>query len=322
MQNILNMIYNRAYPRLMSYIQERANAGTPLCDLQKASFKNNSLPDYEDEAHAMLYLLRYGAAYLSEYYLAFKKILASDFFGKRNFSILSIGSGSNLDGLGATLAIKDSGEKREIVYQGIDKANWPLTFSIGARFYKIIKDIANTKSDDINFHYFINIVSFPKLLSEVNEETLLNFLSKNIMNRLDKKFCLIFSNRNARTSKYRLQEIGKINRVLSYLCLERNNITLVGETHLVGQDTEYANIQLHNVAALPLTAIPVNREIISICDDPGRFCINSSTCNVRKTSCPGNGEWESNCCRENIGRYPIKKASYFDTHVYFLEYTQ
>ena len=132
-------------------------------------------------------------------------------------SILAIGAGSNLDGLAACIAIKYSGEKRDLRYQGVEKAEWPLLMSVADRFHQIRKDIADFEPGDLKPNYKINILSFPKSLSELETDKVDKFIQSGATSSFDSKLCVMFSNRNARIKKLKENELEKIKAILSSL---------------------------------------------------------------------------------------------------------
>lgn len=73
---------------------------------------------------------------------------------------------------------------------------------------------------------------------------------------------------------------------------------------------------LRDLPAYPSFIAP---RIVAFADDPGQYCCRKEKCPMRKTY-PGSYGKDTCQCRESIGRYPVLKTSYFDTHIYLLEY--
>lgn len=318
MINSIHKVYQNILPKFEEYLQDMANRDEPLCILSKANFKPGQLPDYKEKTHIWLYLMRYGLAYVSEYYLVFKQILGGNYLMRDKLSILSLGSGANLDGLAACIAIKDSGIKRRFIYHGIDKVKWPIVLTVPKYFHLINKDLTEFAVSDLQKGSAINVISFPKILSEISIDNVEIFFNSGIASYLENKIILIFSNRRAANSADYRDEISKSIKIVDFITSQPFNYSVYGEFHISGKDDKYKGVHLHKLDDLPFNEKPIGQDIIKICDDPGFFCCH-------KDNCPKREYYDSEFsgyttrCRENIGRYPILKASYFDSHLYFLE---
>jgi len=146
-----------------------------LCDLKDFTFKGRKLPDYSNEKHQQLFLLRYLPAYLCEYKYLYRKVIRQGQLARYN--ILSVGCGCFLDYHGLSFAAMQASVPTPILYTGIDMIRWEYNdFFYDSNIHFLQTEIENFPFPK-NVDY--NIIFFPKSLSEISDEGL-NVLLENL----------------------------------------------------------------------------------------------------------------------------------------------
>lgn len=149
------------------------------CELGEVTFLGRKLPNYKSEIQQRLYLLRYFSAYLFEYVEAFSLLAKSGFITKPA-KIVSLGSGSGIDGMAARFALPACS------YLGIDLVKWSDWFP-------------HESPQIMNAAEFIpaaqDVFVFPKSLNEFSDDVVLA-LADNLPKTSASKICIINSRRS------------------------------------------------------------------------------------------------------------------------------
>ena len=161
-----------------------------LCKLQSFDFQHRK-PTYENPLHRRIYYLRYAAAYCIEYYAVFKRILELGWFEKeRIIKILSLGCGAMLDAVGLKYALDAASATYDVAYFGIDRVDWRCQETrILPNQQCIITDMGSCRYPDS-----LNLLIFPKSLSELNDDVLKN-LADALAGHLEKTTAILLSKR-------------------------------------------------------------------------------------------------------------------------------
>lgn len=316
MNTLVRRIHERASESFHEFVKRRAKMQQPLCDLEKAAFKPGTIPDYSEKAYTCLYLMRYSAAYLAEYYLAYKSIIESNFLKAGKLSIASLGAGSGLDGVAALKAIKELDSSLDCAYFGVDKLVWPFQCTAGDNMKAINQNIREISARDMHQFGTINVVALPKIISEVEASVISNFMDLLAPHHLSSRFCLLVSNRSAQNPEDKSHDDTKIKRILQSIIGKGYGI--VDETQHVWSDEKYKGKYIKNIPDLPNMTDFLDPAIKNLADDPGQFCCRSEECDKRNWYLKSN-DYITCTCREKIGRHPVIRSGYFDTHIYFLE---
>lgn len=194
------------------------------CVLKNIRYDGGNIPDYSQNIVQQLYLLRYSAAYLIEYYAIFKRLIDMNFLDEYN--VLSIGSGCGLDYYGLHFALSEISQElvNNICYTGIDVINWNYKEDIDNDFiYFLNEDI--TKWDELDWDEY-NIIMFPKSIGEFSNEGYNKLLEvfRNSTFKND-RICLVSSVRekNEDIDVDRLNDLIKIlKKEQNYSCLDDN----------------------------------------------------------------------------------------------------
>lgn len=316
MKRMIKQIHNKAVKRFKNYLDEKTERNETLCGLEAANFKS-SFPKYEDEVHASLYLMRYASAYLAEYYLAYKHLFEKNFLDAQKISILSLGSGTSIDGISARCALRELNPDVEFSYLGIDKVNWPGKPKLSAEFKFMRGDISRFDPESLVIRAPYNIIILPRILSEVSAETISVFIRNLPVQFLEDNIALIISKRSAQNQVEAEKDTKKMEKVLKEIKFHGDYWTH-DEIHIKSTDAEYNNKYIYDLPDLPGMGFFIDEEVINLARDPGKFCCRKDDCNEREILIDNHG-YASCKCINKIGRYPITTTSYFDSHIYLLE---
>ena len=170
-----------------------------ICELSNFTFDNGFIPDYKNSIYRNIYFLRYAYAYIIEYYIVFNKFFNDDKINNlSSISLLSLGCGGMLDLVGFNYA-RINNEKYKTstpYYYGVDLIDWNC---------KNTKIIENTKFFNCNIDEFdinsvddpIDIIIFPKSISEISNDCIDKFVNNISCDKLSKKLCIINSRRGS-----------------------------------------------------------------------------------------------------------------------------
>ena len=156
---------NEYLNRIFGEFQNEIDNLDRLCDLVNVNFKDSNIPDYNYKIIQQIYLLKYFAAYLFEYYEMYNK-LVNDNIIEFPFNILSIGCGCGLDyyGLDYALRINEMNCKGYVIYNGVDIAEWNYRDNLNNPHCDFINiDILDWNKLNSNDY---NIIIFPKSINE------------------------------------------------------------------------------------------------------------------------------------------------------------
>ena len=166
---------------ILSSFQQHRNSVESICILRDATYENGQIPDYSNVLIREYYLLRYFYAYFAEYYylysIAFKK-LGLNF--EKPISIASVGCGAGIDFF-ALRAVMPYGFR----YNGFDIINWDFPKDDNASFS--LQNISDIRLHDIN------VLMFPKSLSEFSQEEFDSFFNNFDPHSLRYPFCIVSS---------------------------------------------------------------------------------------------------------------------------------
>jgi len=138
------------------------------CNLQNFQLDTTN---YSEIVNQQYYLLKYFPAYFTEYFSAFEDFF--DEYKKEKLNIVSVGCGAGIDFYALKSYIEYKGIDISINYNGIDIIDWAYK----PNFNFIETDISGI---DTNTFDNIDLIIFPKILTELNNATL-KLLSKKII---------------------------------------------------------------------------------------------------------------------------------------------
>lgn len=164
---------------ILSSFQQHRNSVESICILRDATYENGQIPDYSNKLVRDYYLLRYFYGYFAEYYFIFS-LLFEQFQLCEPISIASIGCGAGID----YYALKALKWNATINYYGYDIIDWGFR-NRNASF--VLINIADVQLQDIN------IIMFPKSLSEFSQTDFDSFVNNLDPHSLCYPFCVISS---------------------------------------------------------------------------------------------------------------------------------
>ena len=164
---------------ILSSFRNHRNSVESICMLKDMTYENGRIPDYSNELVRDYYLLRYFYGYFAEYYFIFS-LLFEQFQLREPISIASIGCGAGID----YYALKALKWNATINYYGYDIIDWGFR-NRNASFDLI--NIADVQLQDIN------ILMFPKSLSEFSQTDFDSFVNNLAPHSLRYPFCVISS---------------------------------------------------------------------------------------------------------------------------------
>lgn len=216
MKNFIIDKINEIYDDFMLELDEEKY----YCDLKDLRYDGNNIPDYNNPLIQKYYLLRYMPAYLTEYYLMYKKMFRLNFLDN-NPNIISIGCGCGIDFWGAKFARDKNFSDIDIRYTGIDMVDWDYRDNLDIEeSYFINKDINEIERLD---EYNYNVIIFPKSIGEFSINTFLK-LKDIIANTCftEKKIILLSSIRNTRNDF----DIDRLIEIINIFTSEHNYMSL------------------------------------------------------------------------------------------------
>lgn len=232
MPDHIESLIDRSYEGFLSFIKVQKEAGIGLCDLKNVNFMQGFIPDYTDAGQCSLYLLRYGAAYTVEYRAAYDEIFKGQHITPGQVCILSVGCGTCLDKASAFFAMKKYSEfkDKELIYYGVDIARWDVDVFDEVETNFIHKGIQDVESADIES--YIDIIFFPKSLSEIEECWLTSFLENIDQDDFEDKICIVASNRNSTADCYKSKVFTeKFCKKFKFECIKEIEIQKNYKTH-------------------------------------------------------------------------------------------
>ncbi len=292
----IESLIDRSYEGLLSFIEVQNEAGIGLCVLKNVNFMLGFTPDYTDAGQCSLYLLRYGAAYTVEYRAAYDEILRTQRIIPGDVCVLSIGCGTCLDKASAFFAMEQYLEfkSKELIYYGVDIARWDVDVFDEVETNFIHKGIQDVESADINS--LIDIIFFPKSLSEIEECWLDDFLENMTEDDFEDRISIVASNRNSLTDN------TKASNFVTKFC-EKFDFNLENSIRIQKNyktEREYSNIwSVFEHFSYPQRAIDAG-------SNPKSLCILEKKCN-------------ESSCEERLNRSVTLNTTLFNTVVYCLE---
>ena len=174
----------------------RASTQEELCTL-RAFDPANWKPDYSNPLHREFYYLKYASAYITEYYLAYQRIFSQNFLQQaRSMTVLSVGCGAMLDLVGFYYAHAQSQDYHDMRtrYYGVDILDWECaTTRITEEVETHYDGLGQFNVSDCG--YRIQIISFPKSISDIPGQDLINFANSIQDNDIMDQICVINSKR-------------------------------------------------------------------------------------------------------------------------------
>jgi len=149
------------------------------CEINNFSLNTSS---YRHPHCQKYYLLKYFPAYLAEYYLIYKTFFEK--YQPSQVNILSVGCGVGIDYLALKIYCSQYNISIPISYIGVDIIDWEDRFS---EIYFIHSNI--TEIDVILFQN-INVIFFPKILTELSQESLKSISQKILSCQLNEIYFL------------------------------------------------------------------------------------------------------------------------------------
>lgn len=206
-----------------------------ICELRSFSYDNGIRPDYTQDLHRQLYYLRFASAYIIEYFLAYKYIFGSGkITPQNNIAVLSIGCGAMLDLIGFEFARRYTlGFESSIPhYYGVDLIDWqcPEAKIIDSSVF-LNKGIEHVLPAS-DLPYRLDILFFPKSVSEIPQECLNSFIDSLDGNDLNSRVCIVNSRRgSSKTDRIKVTAFSKaIARKCGYKIVTQEYINFSGDS--------------------------------------------------------------------------------------------
>lgn len=294
MKTHIETLILRQHTNLSANLNYREGAGISLCDLQHVNFNAGGSPNYTNPGQRSLYLLRYGPAYTVEYYKAYEAVLTCNHLQGANLSIVSIGCGAYIDKASAFYAVCDynamNNASIEMTYTGVDIANWGEDVIAGVPHKFIHKNMQILNPAD--FDVPINVLIFPKSLSEISQQTLDCFLQNMTPDCFQNKICIISSVSNSDG------DFASSNRFCDDFCK-------------VFSFRNIFNNRIQEIRHKTLNRCQAINEVYDF-----NFCSRAKEiCNTIFEKCVYNRSTFQGCshCHRTINRQPMLWSNYFNT---------
>ncbi len=270
--------------------------GQGLCALRKVNFNAfpGVTPGYTNNAQTSLCLLRYSAACIVEYRVAFAEALASGHLQPGDLRVLSPGCGAFLDKPGAYCALHDSPARRgaRLDDVGVDRADRgrdALPEALSRFIHKAVGDV-----EEADLPGPVDILCLPRSFPEIAGEDLERFLSRFSARAFADRGRVICSSRGGQEDDETAQRLfNSLSRNFGLVSSQPpSNVTALinGFPVELGQVFE------------PFT-IPPN--VISTVNDIEAAC------------CRRNGP-DCETCQSTINRWPVTKTGSFHTTIHLL----
>lgn len=267
-----------------------------LCDLKRFDFLNGG-PDYRKRLVRDFYFVKYSSAYVTEYFLCYYRIFSTEFLLDRpRICTLSIGCGAMLDLVGFEYARRYwahvySGKP---VYCGIDVVDWRCEDTkLIDNIKSFYEGLENFSASD--FRYPFSIICFPKSLSDIPSESIMDFADSLTEDDVEDKFCIIVSKRRGSTTDSRLGRdfVEILADNLSYTYTQEDR------TQILRSDSEYFEHHLD-------TPFIFDNNIHGFMEELGEQC---GHCECE----------ESEDCKNTIGKKAMRKVEHIYPEIYYLE---
>lgn len=176
-----------------------------ICNLRSFEYSptNDKTPNYTTEIHRTLYYLRYASSYTIEYYNIYKYIFNNFIpINSDTIRVLSIGCGAMLDLVGFYYALQEQKRLNKCTpyYYGVDLVDWECEATkliYNVKFIKLGIENIDFVFDDI---MPIDIIFFPKSISEISGDNLNSFVKKTSEYNLRNEIYIVNSRRRLSTS--------------------------------------------------------------------------------------------------------------------------
>lgn len=265
--------------------------GKCLCELKQSRYDGRKIPDYSLLMEQQYYLLRYFPAYLCEYKYIYRKIISDDKI--EVFSVLAIGCGSGIDYLGLYLALNKNTES--ITYRGYDLIDWNYQDNLGnANYTTSVQNISHIEFEN---PCDVNIIIFPKSLSEINQADFDHFISN--LTRVSFSSPYIYLVSSTMDSGFKHDE-RRYDTILNTLKDNGYNCIDYSPTLVIRDKPAY--VKVDNEFKYPDDIISYLGEL--------------------HEKCPTYGERGQNCestCEDQLSRKPILTSKYFSYQINRLE---
>ena len=285
MQQYLKDFVSRKYSVVCEELQAHAAEGKSLCFLQDSSFAAGCHPDYSNRLFRNVYLLRYGVAYFTEYFRIYEKIFSQISKSNGLYSILSVGCGAHLDKVAASFALHACQPSAQLKYTGLDRVNWSDDIE-----QSTIKNYSEEELTDLPQEITSTVLAFPKSISELDKDFLLDVISR----VRSEQILVVFSLRKGDAPSF--DDCCKINYSLQYF-LEHEYFISYANRPVLADETIFKN--------LGFTPFLNQNDAFAISAELKEYCCKHANC--------------MKPCGNGLSRYPMTKPQYFWDSYYFLE---
>lgn len=292
---------NNYIQQIVEDFQIFLNQGRKLCHLEGVNFDAGHVPDYRQHSVQLYYLLRYAYAYCFEYKHMYQFVFATPNLPE-SIRILSIGCGTGLDYLGATLALKQLGKKdHEIHYTGVDIVEWFDKVESRKRdnvdyYTENINDFLWNSTD---FNY--DIITFPKSISELDLKTLNLIIS--CLNNFSVKSIVFISTKRTNSISEQIDK-EKFHHLLSIAQNSGYGLKYWEGPNFSIDEADMKIAKMDDYFSHPNEAIDILKELNTYCSI------------FQEPECP----WDSSCSKLN--RWPILNCSQANYSIAQLERIQ
>lgn len=252
------------------------------CDLNTSL----NIKSYSAVYNQQYYLIKYFPAYFTEYFHIWKTFFKE--YKKQSIKIISIGCGVGIDFI-ALKEYKRLHKTPKFDYKGIDLISWKNKFK---SMPFIQKDIEEIDTDDLNN---IDLIVFPKILTELTSDNLKKLASKIIQSNTSSELYFINSYITNDSSKQNVDGIDQFKIICDDL--KQNGFTT---DDLCNEYTYFKKQQ----------GLIVD---YSFCVYPNE--VKDSLINL-KSNCTNYNEEENDCKDCNIGTSPILYNKYIAYNIF------
>lgn len=285
MRQYLENFVSRKYSVVCEELQAHAAEGKSLCFLQDSSFTVGCQPDYSNRLFRNVYLLRYGVAYFTEYFRIYEKIFSQMSNNSGRYSILSVGCGAHLDKVAASFALHACQPSAQLKYIGLDRVNWSDDIE-----QSIINNYSEEELTDLPQEITSTVLAFPKSISELDKDFLLDVISR----VRSEQILVVFSLRKGDAPSF--DDCYKINYSIQYF-LEHEYFISHANCLVLEDETIFKN--------LGFSPFLNQNDAFTIVANLGKHCCKHADC-IKP-------------CGDGLSRYPMTRPQYFWDSYYFLE---
>lgn len=243
------------------------------------------------------YFIKYSSAYISEYFLCYKRIFSKGFLlENENVSALSVGCGAMLDLVGFETARKNSQQffASTPFYYGVDIVDWNCgdTAIIGNIVFSP-RGIENFEVS--NCRQPLDVICFPKSLSDIPIRSILDFASSLNKDNVQNRFCVIVSKRGESIS-----DSDAIRQFVDTLARKLNfHVTKEEREAILTSESDYFEDHLATPFEFDTQIVARLQGLVD------RRCAPACAAKAQ--------------CKEIIGKWPMRKVTNIHPEIYYLE---